>query len=379
MKSYNNKRQKTNNNQELNKHVSWGEVTVNEIPVVASKKVQIKEKLKNLDLSEIDNLLQQNNEDSKELYSNSGIFAILDIANNCAQSSTHLSNYNSELFKSIVLKLKQHYDKDISNILVGYRIHLISKKHSDIENKVFSDFLVATKSNFDNIVDCSHPSVTNQELQKTENSPDTGSVNDKENLVTTNSDITHTDGGAAEGHDSTSSTGDETASQRSTFLTGINDADKKKTDSNAAKDDLAEDESYLSVVMFNSLSWIYELPEWMQEQILNSTPIKTIIEETETLAAIYDSSEYVLSHLNNMFATEKATSCDYDVVAKQEDKVTFIDSAYRYLVDTTMILEDTQVTGLILPMVDINSGNILGENEFGTHANFNGLNGLEVF
>ncbi|MCT4635307.1 MAG: hypothetical protein N4A31_03540 [Rickettsiales bacterium] len=345
-KSYN-KRQKVNDDKECGKHVKWGPVVVHNIPSSTSSKTNLRKELKSLGLTKIDQIIQQDKETSERFLSKNGLMIILEIAN---ESSQTMERYDSSAFRDIIFKYSQVHD-DLSEIFTGFRIHLIAKKHTNITPQVFEDYDTAlTDSSAEEIPD---------------NSSSSNTISDK-NIGTDK-------GAAVEGGHKRLIFHNDNLSQESEYLSKeINTNQKDDIDIIIKRIQITESKAVemkpFLLYLEQLYAWIYELPEWMQEQILNSTPIKTIIEETETLAAIYDSSKYVLNHLNNMFTTEKVTNCDYDVVVEQEDKVTFLDSAYRDLVNTTMILEDTQVTGLILPMVDINSGNILGENEFGTLA-----------
>lgn len=209
--------------------------------------------------------------------------------------------------------------------------------------------------------------------------------NDTTNTDHRNSDSSTSSGDTTNTQDSNNSN-DKTTNQRGCLSTDINDdigvGDKKDKDTdNTAKNELTE-ESELSAFILNFLAWIYELPEWLQEKMLNSAPVRALLGEAEAIEAIYNQNNYLLKQLTNLFTHDKSTSLNDITEDKQSSKVTptTLESGNTFeLVDTTMILQNPQVTGLILPTMAIGSGNILPNNDFGGLLHFNGLNGLEVF
>ena len=207
--------------------------------------------------------------------------------------------------------------------------------------------------------------------------------NDTTNTDHRNSDSSTSSGDTTNTQDSNNSN-DKTTNQRGCLSTDINDdiGDKKDKDTdNTAKNELTE-ESELSAFILNFLAWIYELPKWLQEKMLNSAPVKALLDEAEAMEAIYNQSNHLMKQLANLFTHDKSTSLDDITEDKQSSKVTLANLESEnaiVLIDTDMILKNSQVSGLILPMVAVESGAILPDNGFGGLLNFNGLNGLEIF
>ena len=107
-------------------------------------------------------------------------------------------------------------------------------------------------------------------------------------------------------------------------------------------------------------SWIYELPEWMQNQLLSSTLIKTLIESAKQISAIYDIESIVQDFTNKTLAPELSE----DSVAVSEhdiyEKVQISDLRSIDSIDMSMIWKEPTVSGWILPMIGMESGNMLG-------------------
>ncbi len=170
--------------------------------------------------------------------------------------------------------------------------------------------------------------------------------------------------------------------QRSISSTGINDDDdKKNTDNikaaNAAKND-SDNEAKLSITLLNLLSWIFELPEWLQERILNSTPIRALLEEDESTTAIYESN-YILNHLAKMFITGKEGNSGDPTEGTQSEKIALAELPSQDLIDTSMILNEPTVPGWILPTVAvIGSGGLFVDQAFNGLLQLNELNGIDV-
>ena len=130
-----------------------------------------------------------------------------------------------------------------------------------------------------------------------------------------------------------------------------------------------EKESSLSrLVLDQLLSWIYEL----QEQILNSAPIKALIESAEQWDEIYNKQTIVdiFAKLSSIMVGDSVDSTKNNI----DTKATIADIYPVESIDMTMVLNEAAVAGWILPTVAIGSDNL-----FGADAGFNGLGGLNVF
>jgi hypothetical protein len=135
--------------------------------------------------------------------------------------------------------------------------------------------------------------------------------------------------------------------------------------------------SHLDIALNNLLNWIYELPEWLQEQVLNSAPIKLLIESAEQQAAIYNKNTVA-----NLFAKLLSTDIANNSADAVEDninaKATVADTSFSESIDTSMILNEPTVTGWILPTV-IGSGDLFANHAFNGLLQPNGLNGIDIF
>ena len=136
--------------------------------------------------------------------------------------------------------------------------------------------------------------------------------------------------------------------------------------------------SHLDIALNNLINWIYELPEWLQEQVLNSAPIKLLIESAEQQAAIYNKNT-VASLFAKLLSTDIANNSADAVEDDINAKATVADTSLAESIDTSMILNEPTVTVWILPTVAIDSGNLFGDYAFNDLLQVNGLNGIDVF
>ena len=154
----------------------------------------------------------------------------------------------------------------------------------------------------------------------------------------------------------------------------------RKTRLENTNDDLQTSDHLSSNILEQLTTWIYELPEWLQEKILNSDPIKTLAESVEQ-AAIYDKKSVEQDFLIKMIspdlfdlnATESLDN-NIDQQAKMAEHKLATD------VDTNIASHEQTIDGLILPTEIEGSPfaaiNFISNNEA---INFNGLNGIELF
>jgi hypothetical protein len=133
--------------------------------------------------------------------------------------------------------------------------------------------------------------------------------------------------------------------------------------------------SLSELTLGNLYSWISELSEWMQNQLLNSTPIKNLIKSTKQIAAIYDiksiAQDFATKALSSMSENHSIDATEYDSYEKAQ--VSYLQSTTE-AIDMSMILKE-------IPAIPgaIESGNI-----FSGDIAFNGLghfyeHGIDVF
>jgi hypothetical protein len=334
MKNSYNKRQKTDTDK-CNKHVMWGPVTVHKVPVVTSK-ITLRDEIKALSLKEINQIIQLDSEISKRFLSKNGLMAILEIANDASQT---IENYDSSSFRNIIYKYTQK-NNDINDIFVGFRIYLITKKHTNITEQVLDDFESVMST-------CAmiHESHTDSERPSDSSNEPTNQHCSLPNAIVREPD------------------------------NNLCQTQTKPVVANVEKND---ENSIYNPTIQTLYFWLGQLPKWLQDQILNSTPIQIIIAETKKIAEILD-SKHIQNQIEKIFVAESSNKSEDFTEDKQAQRVTFIDSSPQDLVDTDMVLEDSSVRGLILPTVAVESNGIFNDNHFSGLLNFNGLNGFEVF
>lgn len=356
------------------KHVNWGGTEVHEIPRIVPKKEYIRHKLESLTLANIDELLEQNDENSQELYCKEGITAILELANEYAQYPGNYHSYDSEAFKNILDKLKVDYYETIKNIFSGLRIHFIIKKKTDFSPQVFRDYtdIMASKSVRANKAAISSGlSMSDNETHPQSSDNQNTNFSEKENSLDNKKESTSCD---------------QSHTNQRVILPNTADNDKNyycSSSSDALSKEVIPDNENSNVII-NYIDmifkWLNIFPQWLQEEKLNSTPISISLEETLTAASIYD-SKYIQKHMVNMFTSLEVDNLDDITSDKKNEKATVIDSFSsntEELIDKNMILQNPQVVDfLILPAVE--SSSILPDNGFMGLINFHGLNAIEIF
>ena len=117
-------------------------------------------------------------------------------------------------------------------------------------------------------------------------------------------------------------------------------------------------------LLSHMLSWIYQLPEHLQNKMLNSAPIKALMEAAEQMASIHDVMT-VEAFLAKLLPAEPEVVMD---CAENDmgDKVQMHES-FTDAIDMNMFINEPEVNGLIMPMLDV------GSNLFANHDGaFNG-------
>ncbi len=126
------------------------------------------------------------------------------------------------------------------------------------------------------------------------------------------------------------------------------------------------------------LNWIYELPQWLQDQILQSTPVKALIESIEQAAAIYDKKSVV-----DLFVSMRSPAVSDSPNAVENnihEVVKLLDMPSEGFIDMSMIYKESTISGWILPTVAIIGSGGFGDSAFnGLPMNFDGMNGIEGF
>lgn len=134
----------------------------------------------------------------------------------------------------------------------------------------------------------------------------------------------------------------------------------------------AEDNSKSNALLDQLLSWIYELIEWIQEQTLNSAPIKSLIESTEQWNTIYETKNIKQDFVKKIMLQDIVTDSADIIENKMNKKASIANTISANSIDMNMTLNNPTIAGWILPTVVIESGNPFGD------ASFNGLNGIDI-
>jgi len=107
-----------------------------------------------------------------------------------------------------------------------------------------------------------------------------------------------------------------------------------------------ETEDFPDLIIENTLSWISDLPGYLQEQILNSYPVLSLIESLKESAKMLNSKtiDFTLFNQNN------ATNNHDQFTSYRDDNAVIQDSSYQDPFDKGMILGDNVVSITIMPM-----------------------------
>jgi hypothetical protein len=157
-------------------------------------------------------------------------------------------------------------------------------------------------------------------------------------------------------------------------------ANEESDKSNSVIETKTENDPEYNELLNHLLSWIYQLPQWLQDQILQSTPVKALIESIEQAAAIHD-KKFVVDLFVDIESSEPVSDSSNSVENNMQEGVMLLEKPSEGSIDMSMIYKESTVTGWILPtLAIIGSGNIFGDSAFGgLPMNFNGLNGIEGF
>lgn len=174
-------------------------------------------------------------------------------------------------------------------------------------------------------------------------------------------------------------------SERAAFGSSDNKPDDNDKGGGAIR--INEDKENQTTVEVNTwlnyyLSWINQLPQWLQSQILNSTPIKTLIELTKRDLAIYESKSIAEDFYDKILFVEQEKSQNDFTEDKISEKAQVDDTVdYSGMIDMSMILpvDVAAVSYLILPILAESSVLLPGKDSFlAGESGLNLLNGIDV-
>jgi hypothetical protein len=169
--------------------------------------------------------------------------------------------------------------------------------------------------------------------------------------------------------------------QKSSSAVSVND-DLEFESENNQNTNIAEietaDNSQPNTLIDNLLTWIYELPEWLHSQFLNSAPIKALIESLEQAIAIRDAQSITQDFATKALSIE--TNFDSTDIPEHSlyDNARISDAVSKDAIDMTMILKEPSVSGYILPQIDIELGAFASNHDFNGLIDFHGL-GIDLF
>jgi len=137
--------------------------------------------------------------------------------------------------------------------------------------------------------------------------------------------------------------------------------------------------SFSEVMLQELYAWIYELPEWMQNQILNSTPVKEMIISAEQMSVIYDIKSIAQDFATRVLASDPGNN-SVDVVEDDMYEMAQIhDLRPMDLIDMSMkLIGPAVVSGWILPMVSMESSIFAGDISSSGLVHLQG-HGIDVF
>jgi hypothetical protein len=169
--------------------------------------------------------------------------------------------------------------------------------------------------------------------------------------------------------------------QKSASAASVND-DLEFESENNQNTNIAEiataDNSQPNTLIDNLLTWIYELPEWLHSQFLNSAPIKALIESLEQANAIRDAQSITQDFATKALSIE--TNFDSNDIPEHSlyDNARISDAVSKDAIDMTMILKEPSVSGYILPQIDIELGAFASNHDFNGLPGFHGY-GIDLF
>jgi hypothetical protein len=166
---------------------------------------------------------------------------------------------------------------------------------------------------------------------------------------------------------------DQPAQQRSASLSITSNEESEKNHKVAA---ISTADSSEANPLPDNLLWVNELPNWLQEQTLNSTPIKSLIKSARQMAAGFELKS-AQDLFTSMLSIQPSGYSGDEVASSIDEKVTRHDNPSEGLIDESLIVNDPAVSDWILLLL------IGSSNKFFAESVFNGLqpnlNGIELY
>ena len=151
-----------------------------------------------------------------------------------------------------------------------------------------------------------------------------------------------------------------------------------KRNEDASNKEYIVDTEIISSTVNQFLSWIWILPEWLQERILNSTPVKSFLENSKIEAAIY-STKSLYNQISKLFDNKIGNEDSSESHCSNENKALIKPCAER-LIDTTTITESPDINNWIFFTLIIGlSGNLVSQDDFGGPIGFNEKIMIDLF
>lgn len=142
--------------------------------------------------------------------------------------------------------------------------------------------------------------------------------------------------------------------ERSIVPEAVHIKEEIKADQSDTRDTNYINNDILHATLDQLLSWLQNLPEWLQQNLRNSTPVKALIESIKDISELYSHSLKIELFTQSDFSKAADNSTDSDIYEKV--KISYKDSLDA--IDMDMIFKDQLVTGLILP-TSIEPGNVI--------------------
>ena len=143
------------------------------------------------------------------------------------------------------------------------------------------------------------------------------------------------------------------------------DQEDDKADNNQAVVEIEEGESLSGVALKDLYSWLETLPQWLQEQILDSSVVQALIESAARTANLYDIRSVSQDFVKNMLLPDNIKISIED----SRDAKAVMAEVTHDLVDVSMVYTGLAAAVLVLPTVN----SMLGDGAFG------GFDGIAVF
>ena len=341
------------------KKVRWGEDQTQEFKSSPGRN-ELAQAINSGDAVRIYNVLQYMDHDKAKKYltANEGLWMGVGLSK-IVKNNFQKKIYDGKVLKNVIYKFMEFDPKMISDLFAGFALDPIRNKESMTSDQFLKDYHEVIR-NFSKMREVGGSSLATSD--NASRIPQQEEVKDAEsdNVSAVNSSSPST-------VDADSSNNQEVHTRAS--LSIVSDEEEAKnhndhTQENKTVESTSENVTDPISLLSHTLSWIYQLPEYLQNQMLNSAPIKALIEAAEQMATIYDvmTVEAFLAKLLPAEPEAVTDSCENDT-----NDVVQVHASPTDAIDMSMILNEPEVNGLIMPMADV------GSNLFANHdAVFNG-------